>query len=178
MIIKILAVLTGFILIAFVFYKVGYSGGEWSAAKSTDTYLEDVRKIEQKLVTDNADITFVPKLQSGDYVLEIHFPKRIVSVKLTIAIKDGSYLFTSLDGLSSGTSVQIRNNTIMWSWDIGYGGTEYYVGHIEPNCLMGNVFVDNASGTGIAKWLIKLGNSRDTLPASPKEKKPDKSDGK
>ena len=153
---KIIPGLLVTIIITIGSYKLGYFNGEYADSVSTDKYLQDFRRMEESLISNNADKKVTAILQAGDYVLEIHSPKRVTDIKLKVSLNNNAYVFTTTDGLSSGTSAKIDGNTIKWSWDIGYRGTEYYIGHIHSDCLIGDVFVDNASGKGICKWLIKL----------------------
>ena len=90
----------------------------------------------------------------GKYVLEIHGPTGVTTEELDLSCKNKVFSFATPDGRNA--KITISGDVIQWSWDIGYRGDEYYIGHICAKCITGNVYFHDGAGKGIAKWIIHL----------------------
>ena len=141
------------IIIALGSGRLGYYLGEDDAKSKLHNYLYDLSAIDQKLTAETANKSFKHDLQPGEYILEIHSPNGVVSDKVTITFTNGSYVFTAANfkPVSPALPAEIVGNTIKWSWDLGYSGSEDYIGYIQEDCLIGTMY----GNTFIAKWLIK-----------------------
>lgn len=151
-------IVVGFVVIAC--YQLGRADEKWATEARLQQYFRHLLKVDRELTTDLADKSFVHGLQPGNYILEIYRPPDVFSNNLTITFTNGSYVFISSPGSTSSVlaDIQVVGDTIKWSWDYGYSGSDDYIGYIQPDCLIGNVYTNYKLVTRVAKWVIRKKN--------------------
>ena len=139
-------------------YELGHEDGLWHQQAQIDEHLRRFIALDRRLSREHSDTrgdhTLAPGRDNLVTYLPSHSPSGASTQKVVVS-GSNNQLKIRTESIEP-VRLTLRGDVVSWDWDLGYSGSEVFVGRVVNDVVIGNFYSPSTSGAStVGKWVLK-----------------------